>query len=348
MPRVFISSTFYDFKYARESIGSFVESYGYTPIKFEDGDIGYTPGKELDTSCYRAMLNADMVILIVGGRYGSPTSLDRDSEKTDEFNKYISITRQEFTTAINANIPIFVFIEKNVKAEYAIYKKNKDTLESNPTQIEFSATDNLNVFRFIEQICSNTKLACFEFVSVADITGYLKKQWAALFEEYLKARRNDRAIEEIRPSIQDISAKISEISIMVKELGEKVITNPVEFKKVENNQKIEKISIRIADCFEFIAINNDDNYLRKFLDFFVNKLLDSIHEGKDYVSLHFSDEVDDIHEFEMAFKYDGVIISRVKDYFYIGEDDWEDTPDNRKILIDKLMEPLSLKKMKLM
>ncbi len=44
-PRIFISSTFYDLKYIREDIANFVRSYGYEPILFEDGDIGYTPEK---------------------------------------------------------------------------------------------------------------------------------------------------------------------------------------------------------------------------------------------------------------------------------------------------------------
>lgn len=70
-PRIFISSTFYDLKYIREDLANFVRSYGYEPILFEDGDIGYTPGKNLDTSCYDSMRNSDMVILIIGGEYGS-------------------------------------------------------------------------------------------------------------------------------------------------------------------------------------------------------------------------------------------------------------------------------------
>lgn len=40
-PRIFISSTFYDLKYIREDLANFVRSYGYEPVLFEDGDIGY-------------------------------------------------------------------------------------------------------------------------------------------------------------------------------------------------------------------------------------------------------------------------------------------------------------------
>lgn len=79
-PRIFISSTFYDLKYIREDLANFVRSYGYEAVLFEDGDIGYTPGKTLDSSCYESMRNSDMVILIIGGEYGSAAS----GEKKDD------------------------------------------------------------------------------------------------------------------------------------------------------------------------------------------------------------------------------------------------------------------------
>lgn len=102
-PRIFISSTFYDLKYIREDISNFVRAHDFEPIMFEDGDIGYTPGKPLDESCYESMKNADMVILIIGGNYGSPAS----GEKADDFNEYLSVTRREFSTAANEGIPIY-------------------------------------------------------------------------------------------------------------------------------------------------------------------------------------------------------------------------------------------------
>ena len=44
-PRIFVSSTFYDLKYIREDLSNFIKSYNFEPIMFEDGDIGYVPGK---------------------------------------------------------------------------------------------------------------------------------------------------------------------------------------------------------------------------------------------------------------------------------------------------------------
>ncbi len=68
-PRIFISSTFYDLKYVREDISNFIKTHGFETVMFEDGDIGYTPGQPLDKSCYEAMKNSDMAILIIGGSF---------------------------------------------------------------------------------------------------------------------------------------------------------------------------------------------------------------------------------------------------------------------------------------
>ena len=59
-PRIFISSTFYDLKYIREELMRFIVSKNYEPILFENGNIGYTPNRALDISCYEAMKNSDM------------------------------------------------------------------------------------------------------------------------------------------------------------------------------------------------------------------------------------------------------------------------------------------------
>ena len=40
-PRIFVSSTYYDLKYIRNSLRNFIESFGYEAVLFEDGDIPY-------------------------------------------------------------------------------------------------------------------------------------------------------------------------------------------------------------------------------------------------------------------------------------------------------------------
>lgn len=47
-PRIFVSSTFYDLKYMRDDLANFIRAHDFEPIMFEEGDVGYTPGKDLD------------------------------------------------------------------------------------------------------------------------------------------------------------------------------------------------------------------------------------------------------------------------------------------------------------
>ena len=147
-PRIFVSSTFYDLKYIREDLANFIKLYDFESILFEDGDIGYTPGKKLDESCYEQMRTADMVILIIGGAYGSAAS----NEKEDDFQEYMSVTRREFQIAINESIPVFVFIDVDVYVEYGFYENNYDGIENKHQDLKFKATKNINVFRFIREI----------------------------------------------------------------------------------------------------------------------------------------------------------------------------------------------------
>ena len=185
-PRIFISSTFYDLKYIREDLSNFVSSYNYEPILFEDGDIGYTPGKPLDKSCYETMKNSDMVILIVGGEYGSPAG----GESKDDFNEYISVTRNEFRTAVSSGIPIFAMIDRKVMTEFKVYEANIYTIEKKHQTINFAATKNINVFRFIKEIRGIINIPIQEFDRAEEIKQFISKQWADMFKGYLNQLRS--------------------------------------------------------------------------------------------------------------------------------------------------------------
>lgn len=108
-PRVFVSSTYYDLKYVRERLERFISSYGFEPILFESDSVYFNPKIPIDKSCYNEVTNCHLMILVVGGRYGSLVS-DKDSYE----KQYISITRREYETAKTKGIPVMIFIEQNV------------------------------------------------------------------------------------------------------------------------------------------------------------------------------------------------------------------------------------------
>ncbi len=73
-PRIFVSSTYYDLKHIRNSLEAFIEGFGYEPVLFESGDIPFRHNAPMDESCYSEISNCNMLVLIIGGRVGSPAS----------------------------------------------------------------------------------------------------------------------------------------------------------------------------------------------------------------------------------------------------------------------------------
>lgn len=113
-PRVFISSTFYDLKQIRIELDKFIESLGYEPVRNEVGDIPYGKDDALQTYCYREVGNVDILVSILGGRYGSKAITE---EPTQEY----SISQMELKTALTEDKQVFVFVEKDVLIEYETY-----------------------------------------------------------------------------------------------------------------------------------------------------------------------------------------------------------------------------------
>lgn len=200
-PSIFVSSTFYDLKYVRESLCNFIKNKGYTPVLSNNGDIGYSSNIPLDVSCYEAVSNCHMTVLIVGGEYGSAATGEDDSNK---FNEYLSITRKEFRKANESNISIFSFVSQGVMNEYNIYRENKDNIEKGILNIKFKETKNINVFRFIEELYS-LHIPVFEFNDVNSIERTLEKQWADMLRKYL--------VQNMKQIKNDPDDNASELSI---------------------------------------------------------------------------------------------------------------------------------------
>jgi hypothetical protein len=112
-PRVFISSTFYDLKQVRVDLERFIKQMGYEPVLNESGKIAYGTDKKLEEYCYREIDLCDVVVSIVGGRFGSDSQQDP-----------YSISQMELKTAIERGKAVYIFIERSVRAEFSTYLKN--------------------------------------------------------------------------------------------------------------------------------------------------------------------------------------------------------------------------------
>lgn len=230
-PRVFVSSTYYDLKHIRNNLKNFIESFGYEAVLFEDGDIPYNHLLPIDQSCYSEVTRCHMLILIIGSRYGSPSS---DSpENSDDCNPE-SVTIREYKTAKIRNIPTFIFIEKNVYSEYQTFKVNigKD--------INYAHVDNEKIYEFIDQIYSQKAgNQIREFDKFEDISNWLRDQWAGLFADYLRTRQDQKELSNISAKIKELSLISETLKKYTESLMEKV--QPEGFDKIirDESNKIE-------------------------------------------------------------------------------------------------------------
>lgn len=182
-PRIFISSTFYDFKQVRSDIDSFIDNLGYEPLRNEEGDVPYGKEEALEEYCYKEIKSVDILVSIIGGRFGSESRRNTSS-----------ISQIELKTALKENKQIYIFIEKNVLAEYETFLLNKDN-----EPLKYRYVDDRRIYEFIEEVktlSTNNNIKGFETAS--DITKYLKEQLAGLFQRFLEEQTRVKEISLIR------------------------------------------------------------------------------------------------------------------------------------------------------
>lgn len=214
-PRVFISSTFYDLRQIRSELDKFIMNIGYEPVRNEEGDIPYGKDEELQKYCYREIENVDILVSIIGNKYGSPAVIE-DKEKE------YSVTQKEIKTAYERNKQVYIFIDKNVLTEYETYLLNKKN-----SDINYKYVDNPNIYKFIEEVKSwshNNNIKDFE--TADDITRYLKEQFAGLFKQYMDDRSKVEEFLDIR-DIKETARTLHEL---------------VDYLKADNKGKDEEIS----------------------------------------------------------------------------------------------------------
>lgn len=176
-PRVFISSTFYDLRQIRTDIDQFIKSIGYEPIRNESGNIAYGKENPLEDYCMQEIESSDILISIIGGRFGSES---KDLSKEQQLERK-SISQRELKTALERNKQVYIFIDKNVSAEFETYRINKDV-----ENINYRYVDDKRIYGFIEEIKDlviNNNIK--EFETSEDIISYLREQFAGLFQRFL-------------------------------------------------------------------------------------------------------------------------------------------------------------------
>lgn len=276
-PRIFISSTYYDLKHIRASLDLFVDSLGFEPVLSEKGDIAYTSDRPLDESCYREVENSDVLVLIVGGRYGSEaSSSDQKKPSNTFFDRYESITKKEYEAAMTKDIPVYILIERGVHSEYQTFQRNKDK-----TDINYAHVQSVNVFLLIEDILlrpRNNPVQTFE--KFEEIENWLREQWAGLFRELLRRQSQQQQLVGLSTQVTELK----NTNETLKKYLEAVMTGA---DRTEKNKLIREEEKRLEESkrIEQLRLNGFIQHLARAYDVGFEPALQILQDATDLESL---------------------------------------------------------------
>jgi Domain of unknown function (DUF4062) len=175
-PTVMVSSTFYDLKQVRQDLASFLmEALGYQALLSELPSFPVNPDLDTVANCKRRVEDdADILVLVIGGRYGS---IDDRSAK--------SVTNIEYLTARAKGIPIYVFVESRILNILPVWKANQDGDYT-------GVVDTPELFQFVDSIRTEQQAWTFSFEVAQDIIAILRVQLAHRCLEGLRLSRRLR------------------------------------------------------------------------------------------------------------------------------------------------------------
>lgn len=195
IPKVFISSTYYDLKQERDNIARFIKDLGYEPIMHERAGVTYTQNEPLEKDCYNEIENCEILVCIIGNHFGSQ-SLGND----------YSITMNELKSAMKDRKKIFIFIAKDVFVENETYLKNRD----NAFIPAFA--DDIKIHEFVAELkatVKNNPIVAFD--NTNDITAALRNQFAGMFQRLLTNEAtltNTKTVYDLKESADEIKKAV--------------------------------------------------------------------------------------------------------------------------------------------
>jgi len=211
-PRIFISSTYFDLKQVRSDLERFINEQGYDAVLNEKGHISYGSQEKLEEYCYKEIVQCDILVSIIGGRYGSQS---HESEH--------SVSNKELKKALEEGKQVYIFIDSAVATEYRTYQVNKANKEMN-----YASVDDVKVYEFLEEVYDLPKNnTIHNFNSAQDITTFLKEQWAGLFQRLLNDESKKKEVNLINKlaSTSETLNSLVEFLIEEKNNGESAVSN---------------------------------------------------------------------------------------------------------------------------
>jgi hypothetical protein len=176
---------------------------------------------------------------LIGGRYGSEISETRGKTASKTFyDRYESITKREYASAMARTIPAYILIERSVYAEYHTYQNNRAN-----KSVTYAHVDSINVFGFIDEILSqpfNNPVQTFEKFS--DVESWLREQWAGLFRDLLNRRSEQHQLSSLSSEVKQLSELNTTLKRYLETLLLKTTSNVDESSKViqQEDQRLDK------------------------------------------------------------------------------------------------------------
>lgn len=227
--RVFVSSTCYDLDILRSELRPFIVGMGYEPVMSDYSDVLYDPRSHTHDSCIKEVPACDMVVLIIGSRFGGVAvpatfsgidfaALEQQSSKPGilESKEKLSITQLEVLKAVEQSVPVYAFVDERVLHDHHVYERNKDK-SAVIDQIEFPSIQKRDtakyIFEFINFLGHRvTNNSVTGFSRLDDIRLHLAAQWSQLFQRLLIESRTKT--QEAR-RYRDFSERIEDLKAVV-------------------------------------------------------------------------------------------------------------------------------------
>lgn len=286
VPRVFISSTFYDLQQVRFNIGDFITNLGYAPVMHERAGVAYTQNEPLEQDCYHELASCDIVVCIIGNHFGSRSA-----------GNELSITMNEIQTAIKNRKKVYIFIAKDVYIENRTYEYNKENGD-----FKSAYTDNLKIHEFISELKNNNRVLIASFETTDEIISTLKLQFAGLFQNLLahESSKSETAV------VADLSETASEVRDSVQELRKE---QNAFFKKFESTVFGRNHTLRALE--EFLGIDKASIFARNV------DALDELMVAFGYQSVSVENKQEDIRKYTKGgnYLYDTYVVILKKTLF---------------------------------
>lgn len=208
---------------------SFIENMGYDAVLSEYNDIFYDPKDHTHESCVKEVANADIVVLIIGSRFGGKgipdlqtlvdfKTLSTSSLKTKVLENpgNLSVTQYEVIKAIEADIPVYCFVDDNVWHDHRVYEQNKGN-EAVINNMKFPSIDKKESAPFIFEFINFMRArmhnnALYPFGKLEDIEECLRKQWSNLFQSLLS---QDKIIGNTSKQMNQITEQLNDMKALI-------------------------------------------------------------------------------------------------------------------------------------